>query len=125
MGGWVLPTLRPIDIGPKPSISAGHPPGEDCDFCDGPHPFVVLENNGIHEIRVDFCGCLGAPPVLDQLVNVGWFPATVKEPETCATLGLLRCFHTLNLQGRMPAYDFYNTLEVLSDRAGMHNVPVR
>jgi hypothetical protein len=85
---------------------------------------VVLENNGIHELAVDFCGCMGATPVLDQLINIGWFPATVKEPETCATLSLLRCFHTLNLQGRVPVYDFYNTLEVLSDRAGMRDVPV-
>ncbi|KAJ7799706.1 hypothetical protein B0H14DRAFT_2387897, partial [Mycena olivaceomarginata] len=101
----------------------GHPPGEDCDFRDGPHKFVVLENNGIHELAVDFCGCMGSETVLDQLINIGWFPATVKEPETCATLSLLRRFHTLNLQGRVPVYDFYNTLEVLSDRAGMRDVP--
>ncbi|KAJ7719865.1 hypothetical protein B0H14DRAFT_2208895, partial [Mycena olivaceomarginata] len=31
----------------------------------------------------------------------------------------------LNLQGRVPAYDFYNTLEVLSDHAGMCDVPDR
>ncbi|KAJ7870848.1 hypothetical protein B0H13DRAFT_2236440 [Mycena leptocephala] len=124
MDGYFQPCgLSTLD--PSLRFQLGHPPGEDCDFRDGPHPFVVLENNGIHEIRVDFCGCLGAPPVLDQLVNVGWFPATVKEPETCATLGLLRRFHTLNLQGRMPAYDFYNALEVLSDRAGMRDVPDR
>ncbi|KAJ7833212.1 hypothetical protein B0H14DRAFT_3087705 [Mycena olivaceomarginata] len=98
---------------------------EDCDFRDGPHKFVVLENNGIHELLVDFCGCIGAPSVNDQLINIGWYPATVKEPETCATLSLLRRFHTLNLQGRVPAYDFYNALEVLSDRAGMRGLPDR
>ncbi|KAF8197312.1 hypothetical protein K438DRAFT_1438899, partial [Mycena galopus ATCC 62051] len=53
----------------------GHPPGEDCDFCDGPHKFVVMENDGIHKVSVDFCGCLGAASTLDQLLNVGWFPA--------------------------------------------------
>jgi hypothetical protein len=37
---------------------------------------------------------------------------------------LLRCFHTLNLQGRVPAYDFYNALEILSERAGMRDLPV-
>lgn len=85
---------------------------------------VILENNAIHTIKVDFCGCIGHASVIDQLINIGWFPATVKSPETCATLSLLRRFHTLNLQGRVPAYAFYNALEVLSDRAGMREVPV-
>ncbi|KAJ7190917.1 hypothetical protein GGX14DRAFT_537939 [Mycena pura] len=116
-------SLQTIDPGLR--FQLGHPPGEDCDFRHGPQQMVVLENNAIHKITVDFCGCIDAPSVVDQLFNVGWFPATVKEPETCATLNLLRHFHTLNLQGRVPAYDFYKSLEVLSDRAGMRNVPDR
>ncbi|KAJ7211675.1 hypothetical protein GGX14DRAFT_564905 [Mycena pura] len=114
-----------VSISPSLRFQLGHPPGEDCDFRDGPHKFVVLDNNGIHELAVDICGCIGAPSIMDQLLNIGWFPAAVKEPETCATLSLLRRFHTLNLQGRVPAYDFYNALEVLSDRAGMRNLPDR
>ncbi|KAJ7490197.1 hypothetical protein B0H11DRAFT_2229118 [Mycena galericulata] len=122
--GYFQPcTLARIEPGLRYQI--GHPPGEECDFRDGPHRFVILDNNAIHEINVDMCGCIGAPPVIDQLLNIGWFPATVKDPETCATLSLLRRFHTLNLQGRVPAYDFYNSLEVLSDRAGMRDVPDR
>ncbi|KAJ7248279.1 hypothetical protein B0H12DRAFT_985979, partial [Mycena haematopus] len=66
--------LRELD--PFLRFQLGHPPGEDCDFRDGPHKFVVLENNGIHEVVVDFCGCIGAASTLDQLMNVGWFPAT-------------------------------------------------
>ncbi|KAJ6514716.1 hypothetical protein DFH09DRAFT_1332844 [Mycena vulgaris] len=46
-----------------------------------------------------------------------------QEPETVATLSLLRRFHTLNLQGRVPGYDFYNALVVLSKRAGMIDIP--
>ncbi|KAJ7917979.1 hypothetical protein B0H13DRAFT_2231340 [Mycena leptocephala] len=112
-------------LDPGLRFQLGHPLGEECDFRDGPHPLVVLENNGIHQVAVDFCGCIGHASVVDQLINIGWFPATVKEPETCATLNLLRRFHTLNLQGRVPAYDFYNALEVLSDQAGMRKVPDR
>jgi hypothetical protein len=85
---------------------------------------VILDNNGIHQVSADFCGCIGAPSSVHQLVNIGWFPATLKEPETCATLSVLRRFHTLNLQARLPAYDFYSALEVLSDRAGMKKIPV-
>ncbi|KAJ7029929.1 hypothetical protein C8F04DRAFT_1211870 [Mycena alexandri] len=112
-------------IAPGIRFQIGHPPGEDCMFRNGPHPFVVLDNNGIHELDVDFCGCIGCDSINHQLLNIGWFPATVKEPETCATLSLLRRFHTLNLQGRVPAYDFYNALEVLSDHAGMIELPDR
>ncbi|KAJ7180060.1 hypothetical protein C8R43DRAFT_871124 [Mycena crocata] len=113
------------DVDPGLRFQIGHRPGEDCDFRDGPNKFVVLDNNAIHEVAVDFCGCVGAASPNDQLLNIGWFPATVKNPETCATLSVLRRFHTLNLQGRVPAYDFYNALEVLSDRAGMRRVPNR
>ncbi|KAJ7432065.1 hypothetical protein B0H11DRAFT_2165471 [Mycena galericulata] len=123
-GGYFQPcALASLDAGLRYQL--GHAPGEECDFRDGPHRFVVLDNNAIHELKVDFCGCIGHPTVIDQLLNIGWFPATVKDPETCATLSLLRRFHTLNLQGRVPAYDFYNSLEVLSDRAGMREIPDR
>lgn len=127
MQKWEAGYFQPCSLGSLDRslrFQLGHPPGEDCDFRNGPHKFVILDNNGIHEVPVDFCGCLGAPSVLDQLINIGWFPATVKEPETCATLSLLRRFHTLNLQGRVPAYDFYNALEILSERAGMRDLPV-
>ncbi|KAJ7173841.1 hypothetical protein C8R46DRAFT_893144, partial [Mycena filopes] len=121
-GGYFQPcALTSLD--PYLRFQIGHRPGEDCDFRDGPHSMVVLDNNGIHDLKIDFCGCRGAPSHVDQLVNIGWFPATLKNVETCATLSLLRRFHTLNLQGRVPAYDFYNTLEVLSDRGGTVKVP--
>ncbi|KAJ6527224.1 hypothetical protein DFH09DRAFT_1328189 [Mycena vulgaris] len=112
------------DIDPSLRFQLGHPPGDDCDFREA-HKFVVLDNNGIHEVKVHFCGCIGAPSLRDQLINIGWYPATVKEPETVATLSLLQRFHTLNLQGRVPGYDFYNALVVLSERAGMIDIPDR
>ncbi|KAJ7604326.1 hypothetical protein FB45DRAFT_769378 [Roridomyces roridus] len=112
-------------LDPSLRFQIGHPPGELCDFRDGPHPMVLLDNNGIHQLHVDYCGCIGAPSVNDQLINVGWFPATVTAPETCATLSLLRRFHTLNLQARVAAYDFYSSLEVLTDGAGLLTLPDR
>ncbi|KAJ7225301.1 hypothetical protein GGX14DRAFT_556103 [Mycena pura] len=112
-----------ISIDPSLRFQLGHPPHEDCDFRVGPRKLVVLDNNGIHELAVDFCGCIGAPSIVAQLLNIGWFPATVKELETCATLSLLRRFHVLNLQARVTAYDFYNALVVSSDCARMRNLP--
>ncbi|KAJ7678464.1 hypothetical protein B0H14DRAFT_2423303, partial [Mycena olivaceomarginata] len=39
-------------------VQFGHPPGEYCASPEaGRQGFVVLHNNGIHEVNVDFCGC--------------------------------------------------------------------
>ncbi|KAF8192863.1 hypothetical protein K438DRAFT_1590153 [Mycena galopus ATCC 62051] len=106
----------------------GHPFSADCPFnyLGGPSKsFVVLHNNGIHSINVDFCCCPQAPSEVTQLLNVGWYPATQKDPSTAATLSLLRRFHKLNLQARLPAYDFYNTLVLLTNASGLKTVPHR
>ncbi|KAJ7734861.1 hypothetical protein B0H16DRAFT_1664965 [Mycena metata] len=105
----------------------GHRKGEDCPLIPltPVNDFVVLDNNGIHEINIDFCGCLGAPCQVAQLLNVGWYPATSKDPQTVATLSLLRRFHTLNLQARLPAYDFYNSLALLRNGSGLRATPSR
>ncbi|KAJ7738811.1 hypothetical protein B0H16DRAFT_1465657 [Mycena metata] len=53
------------------------------------------------------------------------YPATSKDPQTAATLSLLRRFHTLNLQARLPAYDFYNSLALLRNGSGLRAPPSR
>ncbi|KAJ7494558.1 hypothetical protein B0H11DRAFT_1716969 [Mycena galericulata] len=123
------------DLGLRYQI--GHPRGEECPFVHLMRPtkkvkarvdekgFVVLHNNAIHVLDVDFCGCPGAVSEVDQLLNIGWYPATPKDPSTAATLSLLRRFHKLNLQARLPAYDFYNTLVILTNAAGLLKVPNR
>ncbi|KAF8214393.1 hypothetical protein K438DRAFT_1902273 [Mycena galopus ATCC 62051] len=111
------------DLGLRYQI--GHPFAEDCPFNYLGHStgFTVLHNNGIHTVDVDFCNCNGAPSEVDQLLNVGWYPATHKDPSTAATLGLLRRFHKLNLQARMPAYNFYSSLVLLMNVNGLRKVP--
>ncbi|KAJ7149097.1 hypothetical protein C8R46DRAFT_1009634 [Mycena filopes] len=117
-------TMR--DLGLRFQI--GHHKGVQCGFVRRApigEGFVVLDNNGIHELDVDFCSCPGAVSEVAQLLNIGWFPATSKEPQTAATLSLLRRFHTLNLQARLPAYDFYNALVLLRNGSGLHKPPKR
>ncbi|KAJ7715473.1 hypothetical protein B0H16DRAFT_1805290 [Mycena metata] len=113
------------DLGLRYQI--GHHKGEACPFVPlvPTDDFVVLDNNGIHELDIDFCGCPGAPSQVAQLLNVGWYPATSKDPRTAATLSLLRRFHTLNLQARVPAYDFYNALALLRNGSGLRPPPAR
>ncbi|KAJ7660352.1 hypothetical protein DFH06DRAFT_988965 [Mycena polygramma] len=106
----------------------GHRGGEECDLTrlgNSGIDFVVLHDNGIHVIDIGFCGCLGSPSEAEQLVNIGWYPATYDVPSTAATVSLLRRFHTLNLSARTPAYDFYNALVLLTNGSGLNKPPYR
>lgn len=83
---------------------------------------TVIHNNGIHSVSVDFCGCRNVPMHV-QLLQVGWWPATPLEPHSCATFQVLREFQLLNLQGKLSVYDYYRTLELLTDNVGLQQLP--
>ncbi|KAJ7841072.1 hypothetical protein B0H14DRAFT_2360413 [Mycena olivaceomarginata] len=98
-------------------IQFGHAPRE---ACGNPQPgyseFVVLHDNGIHSVHVDFCGCDSrrrTEPYI-QLLQAGWYPATDERPQTAATFLVLDKFHVNTLQAKMTAYDFYTVLERLT-----------
>ncbi|KAJ7797034.1 hypothetical protein B0H14DRAFT_3093238 [Mycena olivaceomarginata] len=103
-------------------IQFGHLPRERCAH---PQPgnagFVVLHNNGIHTVNIDFCGCdsaMRADPYI-QLLRAGWYPATDERPQTAATFSVLDTFHLHTLQAKTTAYDFYAVLERLTDVTGL------
>ncbi|KAF7313212.1 CxC2 domain-containing protein [Mycena kentingensis (nom. inval.)] len=102
-------------------VQFGHVDGAAC-----PNPrrgrddFVVMADNGIHEVAVDFCGCYQTPDLdFMQVLRAGWFPATSAAPRTCATLECLERFQTLSLHGKTSAYDFYASLETMTNGAGI------
>ncbi|KAJ7462644.1 hypothetical protein B0H11DRAFT_1734840 [Mycena galericulata] len=104
-------------------IQMGHPPGE---ICASPHAghsdFVVIHDNSIHQVNVDFCGCedrLKAGEPYIQLLRAGWYPATDDRPQTAATFTVLDKFHLHTLQAKTTAYDFYSVLERLTDSTGV------
>ncbi|KAJ6467623.1 hypothetical protein C8R47DRAFT_942443, partial [Mycena vitilis] len=103
-------------------IQFGHPPRERCLKPQAAHEnFVVLHDNGIHTVDVDFCACDSperAEPHI-QLLRAGWFPATDDLPRTAATLLVLDKFHLHALQAKTTAYDFYAVLERLTDNTGV------
>ena len=84
----------------------------------------MLSSNGIHNIAIDFCSCVGAPSHYIQVLEVGWWPSTPLDPQTAATMSLLRLFHVTNLQGQVTPTDFYRTLEQMSSGDGLRNLPV-
>lgn len=106
-------------------IPLGHLSGS---ACESPHPghkrFTVIHTNGIHQLDVDFCGCRGAPAHYQQLLEVGWWPSTPREPQSAATFSVLKHFHVLNLQGQIPPTDFYRALEQITCGDGLTKPPV-
>ncbi|KAJ6462735.1 hypothetical protein C8R47DRAFT_992910 [Mycena vitilis] len=111
-------------------VQLGHRPGVVCTFRHAaPHDFVLYDINGVHEINVDFCGCLrpdGTPvPRNIQLLRACWWPGTVLAPKTCATFRVLRLFHIMNCLGKLSAYDFIRSLEMCTNHNGLDKPPDR
>ncbi|KAK0433673.1 hypothetical protein EV421DRAFT_1892883 [Armillaria borealis] len=65
----------------------------------------ILHMTGIHDIAVDYCGC------------------NQQAVKTCATFRLLEMFHLLSLVSKTSTYDFYHTLERMSDNTGLNTPP--
>lgn len=106
-------------------IQLGHPLGQSCPFRARAHQnFVVIHVNGIHLINLDFCACSGSPTPREQLLEVGWWPSTPLEPQSAASMAVLRSFHTWNLQGQISSTDFYRGLEQMTCGNGLSSVPV-
>jgi hypothetical protein len=94
----------------------------------GNKDFAVIHNNGIHGVALDYCGCRDETIVgsrRQQLLRRSWYPATHKEPKTCATFVALETFHIMTLQGKVTTYDYYSGLEKLTDNTGLVKVRVR
>ncbi|KAJ7792211.1 hypothetical protein B0H14DRAFT_2269498, partial [Mycena olivaceomarginata] len=67
-------------------MQLGHPVGYSCSNPARAHKdFVVIDTTGIHNITVNFCLCDGRLEKRQQLMRVCWWPATVRDPQTCAT----------------------------------------
>jgi CxC2 like cysteine cluster associated with KDZ transposases len=106
-------------------IQLGHPLGQSCPFRARAHQnFVVIHVNSIHVINLDFCACSNSPTPREQLLEVGWWPSTPLEPQSAASMTVLRSFHTWNLQGQISPTDFYRGLEQMTCGDGLSSVPV-
>ncbi|KAH7909277.1 hypothetical protein BJ138DRAFT_1115126 [Hygrophoropsis aurantiaca] len=84
--------------------------------------FIVIHINGIHEVNVDFCDCDQRTSHRQQLLRCEWFPSTVHIPQTACTRRALEHFLVQTLSGKLAAYEYYLSLERLTDNTGL-NVP--
>ncbi|RDX40776.1 hypothetical protein OH76DRAFT_1489992 [Lentinus brumalis] len=84
------------------SLQLGHEGNEAC-----PNPsskerrLVVVDVTGIHEV-----------------FRRGWFPATNARPSTAFTFRVLKTFHEMNFQSKMSLYDYWRSLERITDNTG-------
>jgi hypothetical protein len=74
---------------------------------------------------VNFCNCDSDIERQQQLMHVCWWPATVREPQTCTMFAAVWLFRILNCQGKLSAHDFLRLLEFLSNNDGQTPVHVR
>ncbi|KIY61177.1 hypothetical protein CYLTODRAFT_316150, partial [Cylindrobasidium torrendii FP15055 ss-10] len=107
------------------SVQLNHMQGSSCPFPQRAEKFTVLHTNGIHHVAVSFCGCHGAPDRPTQLIRCSWYPSTPFRPRTAVTLSLLRLFLTGNSFGKVPAYDLYHTLRILTENRTRRTPPNR
>ncbi|KAF8162287.1 hypothetical protein K438DRAFT_1775989 [Mycena galopus ATCC 62051] len=104
----------------------GHPPGYSCPSARAAHKdFVVIDVTGIHNVRVQFCECDSRVKHRQQLMRMRWWPATVKDPQTCATFAVVKLFQIINCLGKVSAYDFVRSLELLTNNDGLTPPPDR
>jgi len=115
-------TLKKIGL----RIQLGHRAGDHC-----PNPrnaagddFVVIDNNGIHQVGLDYCGCEKAGDLVTQLLRARLYPATITAPKSAATFNVLQFFQVLSFESKASVFEFYYTLMRRTDNTGTASVPV-
>ncbi|KAF8209732.1 hypothetical protein K438DRAFT_1571533 [Mycena galopus ATCC 62051] len=110
--------LSELDI--EARIQLGHAPGS---YCPRSHPahkdFVIIDILGIRIVKLSFCGCNTSVTHRQQLMRACLWPATSIDPQTCATFNVIRLFEVQNCLGKISAYDFVRSLELLSNNDGL------
>jgi hypothetical protein len=118
---FVRQTLKSLGL----VIQLGHPVGTGCNNpVKAIVTFTVIDLTGIHNVDANFCNCDSKIERWQQLMRVCWWPATARDPQTCATFGVLRLFQILNCLSKVSAHDFLWSLELLTNNDGLDPPPV-
>lgn len=120
-GHFVKISLRSLGL----RYQLGHIPGDYCSAPKAGHTnFMVINNDALHSVAIDYCGCPGSPVHHAQLLEIGWWPSTTQEPQTVGTFNALRQFHVINLRGHLSPTDYYRAIEELTDGTGLQRPSV-
>ncbi|KAI1783692.1 hypothetical protein LXA43DRAFT_977006 [Ganoderma leucocontextum] len=86
---------------------------------------VVVDLEGVHELPFTFCACPNAARDDIQLIDLGYYPASVQQPKTVFTTRLLDDFLLSNKECKTSARNYYNKLRRTTNPAFPHMVPDR
>jgi hypothetical protein len=101
-------------------VQLGHTPGATCTTRrPGKHKFTLIDVSGVHNVAVQFCACDDRITHRQQLMRACWWPATVRDPSTCATFAVIRLFQNMNCLGKISAFHFLRSLELLTNADGL------
>lgn len=101
-------------------VQLGHSVDMHCvNLIKGQTDFLIINVNGIHWVDIYFCGCEQQVSDRQQILRAGWFPAMLAHLKTACTLQVLRQFHSLTLCGKLSAYEYYRSLESLTNNTGI------
>ncbi|EIN11591.1 hypothetical protein PUNSTDRAFT_62212 [Punctularia strigosozonata HHB-11173 SS5] len=105
-------------------IQLGHPDGSECSQAVPAHQnFLVFDTTGYHYVNLSYCQCKfpNVQSARDQLLNIGLYPASSKQPRTAFTFRFLDSFHRLTLQGKITLHDFLLAIIHTTDSAGLRD----
>ena len=99
-------------------------PGLDSKQCP---VLTIVDITGVHELRTRFCQCspLETNPLSHQLLSMGLFPSSLKNPRTAFTFRVLDDVNLTNLEGKMSAFKYFKKLRRLTSNAFPHMITDR
>ncbi|KAJ7036055.1 hypothetical protein C8F04DRAFT_1181827 [Mycena alexandri] len=115
--------LNELDV--EARLQLGHVPGSFCPKATPAHKdFTVIDTLGVHIVKLNFCGCDSTVTHRQQLMRACLWPATSLDPQTCATFNAIKLFEVQNCLGKISAYDFVRSLELLTNNDGLNPTEV-
>ncbi|KAJ7578419.1 hypothetical protein C8J56DRAFT_797312 [Mycena floridula] len=91
--------------------------GARCQVPGKQQTMTIMGTSMIQTVLVAHCGCDRSDRLtaVQELLQNGWYPATVTVPQTCATFECLDQFRMLNVAATVNVRDYVTTLENLTD----------
>jgi len=90
-----------------------------------PKKMLVVHRNGMHQVRLVYCQCAGAPDNISQLMEAGFFPATTEHPQTVFTQTVIKEFRMHRHESAMTAHAYHAALQHLTNPVLKGAVEVR
>ncbi|KIJ47588.1 hypothetical protein M422DRAFT_145094, partial [Sphaerobolus stellatus SS14] len=79
------------------------------------HSLTVMDINGLHNVRLSRCWCLGYFNLATVLFHREWIPATLIRPGTAFTFRVMKQFQMMSHVARTTPWDFCTAIQQITD----------